>query len=51
MSAKADWLTDLIAKHGPELVDRVRSVLGVDAEPAVLKKAAAREAKAAPKPS
>lgn len=47
MTAKADWLTALITKHGPELVDRVRAVLGMDVEPAVFKKAVAQEAKAA----
>lgn len=51
MTAKADWLTALITKHGSELVDRVLSILGRDAEPAVVKKAVTQEAKAAAAPT
>jgi len=46
MTAKGDWLAALVTKYGPDLVDRVKSVLGMDVEPAVFKKAVAREAKA-----
>lgn len=46
--SRAKRFADLIAKHGKPLVDEVLSALGQDAEPAVVAKAVAQRAKAAP---
>ena len=51
MTAKGDWLNAVIEKHGTELIDRVMSVFGRDVEPAVVKRAVAREAKASAPPA